>query len=197
MVAANDVRGTEWRVATTVTPSRWRRSSRLGRRAEAMGRSRGRSRAVPASHQSWAAIHAQDRHPFHVARLEALVGRLRLVTTGFFGHRMDLFDVAGYRDLDNVRWLQRRGTSATSPRRSAVSLNRMIQACSSFLRCSGATAPCTRSKDSSNESCVVASTRASDDACFVSGSDAAGRLITDTSAMTAMERRMTGMIRRK
>jgi hypothetical protein len=34
-VAANDVRSTEWRSATAVTPSRWRQHSRLGRRAEA------------------------------------------------------------------------------------------------------------------------------------------------------------------
>ena len=34
-VAANDVRRTEWRIATAVTPPRWRWSSRLGRRTEA------------------------------------------------------------------------------------------------------------------------------------------------------------------
>jgi hypothetical protein len=34
-VAANDVRRTEWRTATAVTPSRWRRSRQLGCRAEA------------------------------------------------------------------------------------------------------------------------------------------------------------------
>ena len=34
-VAANDVRRTEWRTATAVTPSRWRWSRQLGCRAEA------------------------------------------------------------------------------------------------------------------------------------------------------------------
>ena len=34
-VAANDVRRTEWRTATAVTPSRWRRRRQLGCRAEA------------------------------------------------------------------------------------------------------------------------------------------------------------------
>jgi hypothetical protein len=34
-VAANDVRSTEWRTATAVTPSSWRRSRQLGCRTEA------------------------------------------------------------------------------------------------------------------------------------------------------------------
>ena len=34
-VAAHDVRRTEWRTATAVTPSRWRRGRQLGCRAEA------------------------------------------------------------------------------------------------------------------------------------------------------------------
>ena len=34
-VAATDVRRTEWRAATAVTPSRWRRGRQLGCRAEA------------------------------------------------------------------------------------------------------------------------------------------------------------------
>ena len=58
-VAAHDVRRTESRTATAVTPSRSRRRQ--------AARLPGRSRAVPASHQSWAAT-SSNRCPKYLRR---------------------------------------------------------------------------------------------------------------------------------
>ena len=71
-VAANDVRRTEWRTATVVTPSRWRHGRQLGCRAEA------------GPHQLHTKVRRRSAEaPIAASRLFALVLPRELYPTGF------------------------------------------------------------------------------------------------------------------